>query len=122
MEEEHFFMRHFFHIVFDILRIGGDNRTVIVIVGALIFDALVRNTRIENGLNAMIDQPFDMSVGQLGRIALGLAWNRFDTQLIDLSGGKRRQDDRKTEFCQERVPERIVFIHIQYARNTDHSA
>ena len=45
----------FLHIVFDIFRIGGDNRTVVMVIGVLKFVALIKESRIENKGNALTD-------------------------------------------------------------------
>ena len=58
------------HIVLDILRVGGDDRAVIVVVGVLELIPLVRNGRIEDMFHSFVDQPLYMTVRQFRRIAL----------------------------------------------------
>ena len=53
-----------------------------------------------------------MSVGKLGRIALGFAWNGFNAQLINLSGGGRRKHYLIFQLSKEGIPERIILKHI----------
>ena len=62
-----------FHIVFDVFRVGCDHRAVVVISRFRGFVALVRNARIENVGQSLADQPFDMTVREFCRVALGFA-------------------------------------------------
>ncbi len=87
-----------------------------------LLDPLIRNTRIENRLHAVGDQPCHMAVGDLCRIAFRLAGDRFDTQLVDGARGLRREYHAESQFLKECRPERIIFIEIQHPRNADGSA
>ena len=75
-----------FHIVFDILCIGGDHGAVVMVACLRRFVPLIGNAGIENVLDALFDQPGNVAVNQLGRIALRLTGDGFDTQLIKLFG------------------------------------
>ena len=86
MEEFHLAVYDGVDIILNILRIGGNNRAVIVIVSLLKFISLIGNTGVENTVYSLINQPLYMAVGQLGRIALRLTGNRFNPQLINLAG------------------------------------
>ena len=55
---------------------------------------------------------------ELGRVAFGFTWNGFNTQLINLSGGSRREHNLILQFCKESIPERIILKHIQNTRDT----
>ena len=109
-------------IVLDILSVGGNDRTVVMIVGILHLDTLIRDARIENVINTLADQPCDMTVCQFCRVTLRLAWNGFDTKLVDLAVGLRREDNAVTKLREEGKPERIVLVHIQDTRNTNGSS
>ncbi len=50
------------HVVFDILRIACDNRTVVMVHGIGKLFPLIWQTRIPDGLYALGDQPLDMAV------------------------------------------------------------
>ncbi len=63
-----------------------------------------------------------MTVCQLCRVTLGFAWDGFDTKLVDLAVGLRREDNAVTKLREEGRPERIVLVHIQDTRNADGSA
>ena len=57
-------------------------------------------------------------MGELGGVAFGLTWNGLNTQLINLSGGSRREHNFILQFCKESIPERIILKHIQNTRDT----
>ena len=71
-------------VVLDILRVGRHDRAVVVIDCAREFISLERNARVENELHALADQPLNMAVRELGRIALRLRRNRLDAELVEL--------------------------------------
>ena len=75
------------HVIFDIFRVRGYDRTVIMVDGIGKFCSLVRNTRVEDEFDALFDQPGNVSVSQFGRVTFGFAGDRFNTQLVNLSGG-----------------------------------
>ena len=107
------------HIVFNIFRVGSYDRAVIMIDGSFEFISLVRDAWIEDELHVMLQKPFDMPVRDLGRIAGGIARDRFDSEFVDPSGGNRRKYDFVAQFGKESMPERVVFVHVQYARDAD---
>ena len=121
-EEFHLLFPQVLHIVFDIHRVGSNDGAVIMIAGIPEFLPLIRDAGIEDGFNPLVDQPFDVPVGNLGRIAFRLGGNGLDPEFIELMGRGRGQDDPVAELCEERMPERIQFIHIQHARNPDYAA
>ena len=58
-----------------------------MVVCLLKFIALVIEGRVKDEIHLLIDQPGYMTVCQLGRIALGLAGNGFDTHFVNLTVG-----------------------------------
>ena len=52
----------FFHIVFDIFRIRGDDRTVVVITCAFHFVTFIEDGRVENKIYLLLQEPFNMAV------------------------------------------------------------
>ena len=77
------------YIVLDVHRIGGDDGAVIVIARVLELLSLVRHARIEDPFDSLCDQPLDMTVCDLGRVAFRFRGDRFDAQLIDPVGSGR---------------------------------
>ena len=109
-------------IILDILRIRGDDRAVIVVVGVSEFIAFIEQGRIKNEIHILMDQPHDMAVNELRRVTFGFTRDRFDAELVNLAVRVRGEYDSVSQFCKKRMPERIVFVHIQYTRNTDSAA
>ena len=110
------------YVIFDVFCIGGNHGAVVMVSGIGSFIPLVGNTGIENILNALLNQPGNMAVNQLCRIALRLTGNRFDAQLIKLSGGLRGKQDGKAQLPEKYSPEREILIHIQNPGDADNSA
>ncbi len=121
MDEIYFSVYDGVNIVLNIFRIRGDNRTVVMVVGLFKFIPLIRDAWIEDPLYALVDQPLYMAVGKFRRIAFRFAWNRLNSQFIDLPGGSRREYHAKSQSMEESKPERVIFIHIQYPGNADGS-
>ena len=63
-----------------------------------------------------------MAVRKLCRIASGLGRHGFNTHVIRLCGGLVGQNDREAQLSEKRVPERIVLVHVQCARNANGAA
>ena len=79
---------------------------------------LVWDTRIEDKLHTLAEQPGHMTVCQLCRIAFRFTWDGFDTKLVDLTVGSRREYHLVFQLRKEGEPERIVLEHIQDSRDT----
>ena len=101
------------HVVADVLRIGGDDGAVVMVVRSPDFLPLIEKGRIEDEVHAPVDQPHDMAMGDLGRIAGGFTGNGLNAHLIDPVRGQRGQDDPESQPGKEGIPERIVLIHVQ---------
>ena len=122
MDEIHVAVYDGINIIFDVLRIGGNNRTVIVVVGIGKFISLIRNRRVKDMPDAFIDQPLYMPVGKFGGITFRFTWDRLNSQLINLPCGSGRENYTKSKIREECEPERIVIVHIQNSGYTDHAA
>ena len=122
MHEVHFPVHDGIHIVLDVLRVGGDDRTVVMVVCLLKLVPLVGDGRVEDVLDPLFNKPLYMSVGQLGRVTLGLAGDGLDAQLVDLPCGGRREHHPEAKSCEKGEPEGIVVVHVQHSRDTDDAA
>ena len=122
LHEENAFGLQRLDIVLDVLRVGGHHRTVVVVAGVRRLIPLVGNAGIEDEFLPLLDEPLDMTVGNLCRIALGLRGDGFNAQLVELSCGGRRQHSAEAELPEENRPEGIVFVHVQYPGNADLAA
>ena len=106
------------HIILDILCVGGDNRTIVMVLGLRELLALVGDTGVEDILHSLLDQPLHMSVSKFRRVAFRLAGDGFDSQLIDLPGRGWREYHTVFQVSEKPEPEWIVLVHIQYSRNS----
>ena len=77
------------HIVFDVFRIGSDNRAVVMVYCIRELVALIGNAGIENEFYALFQKPAYMPVGHFCRITFGFTGNGFNSKLINFSGGRR---------------------------------
>ena len=107
------------HIVLDIFRIGSNDRTVIMVDRIRELVAFVRDAWVEDKFHTVTDQPCDMSVSKLGRVAFGFTWDGFDTQLVDLTCGSRRKHHLVFQLCKEGIPEGVIFKHVQNTWDTN---
>ena len=73
-------------------RIVGHNRAVVMIVRVGHEVLLVAHARVEDGLDALVDQPLDMAMHQLGRIADVFGGDGFDAGLEQLVGAAGREN------------------------------
>ena len=122
IDEANVLLRQRFDVVFDIFRVGSYDRTVVVVVRLLLLVALIWNAGVEDGLYAVLDEPFHVTVRQLRRVALRLTGDGFDAQLVDLTGRCGRKHHMEFQRLKEGGPERVVLVLVQNARNTDHAA
>ena len=120
--EPDMFCAEAFHVVFNIFRIGSDDRAVVVVRCIFKFRTFIWNARIEDVLNPFPYQPFDMAVCQLCRITFRFARNGLNPEFINLSGTRRGENDPVFQFRKEFEPERIIFIHVENARDADDAA
>ena len=100
------------------LGIIGDNRAVIVVV-PLVLVEVIGQAGVEDGVDPLLQQPFDMPVDQLRRVADGVGGDGIPAEVVGLPGGDGRNNDLKTELGEERMPERQVLDHVQPQRNAD---
>ena len=84
---------HGFDVILDILRIRDDDGAVEVILRARHLLMLVEHAGVEDGLDAVVDEPLGVAVGELCRVALGFRRDALHTQLVDRARGERGEDD-----------------------------
>ena len=112
----------FRHVCADDHGIVGYYRAVVVVVGVGYQVLFVADARIEDGFHTLAQQPFDVSVHKFGRIADVFGCDGFDAcfeQFMRASSGNHHFEAQRGEQCE---PERIVFVHVEYARNADFAA
>ena len=90
-----------------------------MVVGAFHLVPLIRNTWVEDEVHTVFNEPHNMPMDQLGRIADRLTRNGFNTQSINIRGRLRAQYDLIAQLCEKCKPEWVILVHIQYTRNTN---
>ena len=90
-----------------------------MVLGLLGLLMLVEHAWVEDGFDTLVDEPLDMTVGQLGGVALGLGRNGLHAKLVNPAGREGGQHHPEAQFLEERGPEGVVFVQIQHPGNTD---
>ena len=80
---------------------------------------LVEHAGVENGLDAFVNEPLDVAVGEFGGVALGFRGDGLHAQLVNFSVGLGGEDYPEAQFPEECCPEGVVFVHIQHSGNAD---
>ena len=75
-----------------------------------------------NEIRVLGDEVHHMAVGELGRIAHALARHGLDAALVGRLVGVVGEHHRKAQPREERMPERIVLVHVERARNAHRAA
>ena len=112
----------FVHVEAQRLRVAHDNWAVVVVGCGVVLLALPTNTRHPNKVWVLGQQVHDVTVGKLCGIARGLGRHGLNTHVVRLCGSLIGQNDREAQLSEKRVPERIVLVHVQRARNTNGAA
>ena len=71
------------HVVGDVFRVGDHHGAVKMILRAGVLLMFIKDAGVENCFYALIDQPLDMPVRQLGGVAFALRGNGLHAQLVD---------------------------------------
>ena len=93
------------------LGVVGDDRTVIVVVAEMLVE-VVAHAGVEHGVDALLAQPLDMAVAQLGGEAGRIAGDGGLPALVQLAVGERADRDLEAELGEQRMPERQQLVHI----------
>ena len=110
------------HGILDNLRICSNDRTVVVVVRAVVLAHFIGHGGVENELHSLVNQCLDMTVRQLRRIAYRLGRHGLNAAVVNLAGGLRRQLHGESELGEKLVPERIVLVHSEDAWKSHYAA
>ena len=113
---------HGVHIVTYNLGVGGDNRAVVVVAGIGILNLLEGYAGVKNSLNSGIDKALYVPVHDFRRVARRLGRDCIDAALVDFVRAFGRESHREAELGEHCEPERVIFVHIKYARYADFAA
>ena len=108
-----------FHVVFQILRVGDHDGAVVMILRAGGLLMLIEYAGMENGLDALVNEPLDVAVREFGGVALGFRGDGLHAQLVNFSVGLGGENHPKAQFPEECRPEGVIFVHIQHSGNAD---
>ncbi len=83
------------------------------------FIKVIRHAWIENRGNSLLQQLFNVSVHQFGRVAYRIGRNGMLSFCIGFTGGGTGKYDFKSHLRQQGMPEREIFVHIQSHGNAN---
>ena len=104
------------------LRVAHDDRAVVVVGGAVVLLALPADAGHPDEVRVLGQQVHDVAVGELGRVAHALGGHGLDAGVVRGRGGLVGQHDREAQLGEERVPERVVLVHVERARDAHGAA
>ncbi len=111
------------HIAANVLRIGGYDRTIVMIGRRMLLILhIVGLAGIEYLRQPFFNQVHDMAMRELRRIAQRIRRHRSHALVVHLCTRLARQHDLIAQLRKEREPERIVLVHVQRARYADAAA
>ena len=90
-----------------------------MVAGIVKFFALIGDARIKNVIHTLLNQPGDMSMGELGRVTFGFTGDGFNAQRINIAVGSWGEHYFIPQFGKESKPIRVVLIHIENTWNTN---
>ena len=104
------------------LRVAHDDRAVVVVGGAAVLLALPADAGHPDEVGVFGQQVHDVAVGELGRVAHALGGHGLDAGVVGLAARLVAHDDREAQLGEERVPERVVLVHVERARDAHRAA
>ena len=104
------------HVLVDDFRISRYHRAIEMVRSRFVFHCFIIDGWIEYPLYAVLDEPLYMTVNHLCRVTRSIRRNGVHSALIYVLVCRRTQNDSESELCEERVPERIVLVHIKDSR------
>ena len=102
--------------------VAHDDGAVVTVAGGRILLALPAHARHPNEVDIAVDKVHHMAVAHLGRIAHALGRHGLNARLVGLLARLVGQLHAKTQTRKERVPEGVVLVHVERARNAHGAA
>ena len=102
--------------------IAHDDGAVVTVAGGRILLALPAHARHPDKVDIAVDKVHHMAVAHLGRIAHALGRHGLDARLVGLLARLVGQLHAKAQARKERMPEGVVLVHVERARNADGAA
>ena len=102
--------------------VAHDDGAVVAVAGSRILLALPAHARHPNEVDIAVDKVHHVAVAHLGRIAHALGRHRLNARLIGLFARLVGQLHAKAQTRKERMPEGVVLVHVERARDADGAA
>ena len=98
--------------------VAHDDGAVIAVASRRILLALPAHARHPNEVDIAVDEVHHVAVAHLGRIAHALGRHGLNARLVGLLARLVGQLHAKAQARKERVPEGVVLVHVERARDT----
>ena len=102
--------------------VAHDDGAVVTVAGGRILLALPAHARHPDKVDVTVDEVHHVAVAHLGRIAHALGRHGLDARLVGLLARLVGQLHAKAQARKERVPEGVVLVHVECARDTHGAA
>ena len=102
--------------------VAHNDGAVVAVAGRRVLLALPAHARHPNEVDIAVDKVHHVTVAHLGRIAHALGRHGLDTRLVGLFARLVGQLHAKAQARKERVPEGVVLVHVECARDTHGAA
>ena len=102
--------------------VAHDDGAVVTVAGGRILLALPAHARHPDKVDIAVDEVHHVAVAHLGRIAHALGRHGLDARLVGLFARLVGQLHAKAQARKERVPEGVVLVHVERARDADGAA
>ena len=99
--------------------IAGNNRAVETVQRVFKFFLLEHHHRVKNAVNFFVNQIVNVPVRDFGGIADIFRHDCARAARIHFAGGRVGQLHANAAFGEQRVPEGVIFVHVQRARNAE---
>ena len=102
--------------------VAHDDGAVIAVAGGRILLALPAHARHPDEVDVTVDEVHHVAVAHLGRVAHTLGRHGLDARLVGLFARLIGQLHTKAQARKERMPEGVVLVHVECARDTHGAA
>ena len=102
--------------------VAHDDGAVIAVASRRILLALPAHARHPDKVDIAVDEVHHVAVAHLGRVAHALGRHGLDARLVGLFARLVGQLHAKAQARKERVPEGVVLVHVECARDTHGAA
>ena len=102
--------------------IAHDDWAVVAVARRRVLLALPAHTGHPDEIGILVQQVHDVTMAELGRVAHALGRHGLDARFVGLLVGLVGQHDREAKLGKETMPERVVLVHIECARDAHGTA